>query len=154
MVRTFVIASGHFDPLHVGHLAYLKAARALGDHLTVIVNNDLQVRMKKGWPFMNESDRLQIVRSLACVTFAFSAYDVDPSVCLSLKTLHAAIHMPYGRGMPRARIIFANGGDVSGEECREASVCLELGIDCVFGVGGTLKLASSSALLERAGRLS
>jgi len=39
-----VAISGFFNPVHIGHLDYMKAAKALGDHLIVIVNIDLQVK--------------------------------------------------------------------------------------------------------------
>ena len=46
--QKIVIASGYFDPIHVGHLEYLKMASELGDKLVVIVNNDKQAILKKG----------------------------------------------------------------------------------------------------------
>ncbi len=49
-----VCISGYFDPLHIGHLDYLRSAKALGDFLIVIVNNDHQAKLKKGGSFMNE----------------------------------------------------------------------------------------------------
>lgn len=42
-----VVASGYFDPIHEGHIEYLKLAKQLGDRLIVIVNNDFQARLKK-----------------------------------------------------------------------------------------------------------
>ena len=46
-MRTGVIVSGYFNPLHVGHLEYFRLAKALGDELFVIVNNDVQRELKK-----------------------------------------------------------------------------------------------------------
>ena len=46
-----VAVSGYFDPIHVGHLEYLKMAKELGDSLVVIVNNNYQCKLKK--TFMN-----------------------------------------------------------------------------------------------------
>ena len=43
-----VAVSGYFDPIHIGHLEYLKMAKALGDFLVVIVNNNQQCILKKG----------------------------------------------------------------------------------------------------------
>ena len=43
-----VVASGYFDPMHVGHIECLEKAKELGDKLIVIVNNDVQIRLKKG----------------------------------------------------------------------------------------------------------
>ena len=62
-----VAVSGYFDPIHVGHLEYLKMAKNLGDKLIVIVNSDYQAGLKKGTSFMPEDDRLEIVKSLRCV---------------------------------------------------------------------------------------
>ena len=42
-----VAVSGYFDPLHVGHLEYLKLAKSLGDYLIVIVNSNSQCKIKK-----------------------------------------------------------------------------------------------------------
>ena len=50
-MKTIAI-SGYFDPLHVGHLEYIELAAELGDHLTVIVNNDFQCELKKGKSFI------------------------------------------------------------------------------------------------------
>ena len=47
-----VIATGGFDPIHSGHIRYLKEARKLGDHLVVGVNSDAWLTRKKGAPFM------------------------------------------------------------------------------------------------------
>ena len=41
-----VAVSGYFDPIHVGHLEYLKMAKELGDSLVVIVNNNHQCELK------------------------------------------------------------------------------------------------------------
>ena len=57
-----VIVSGYFDPLHVGHLEYLRMASQLGDTLLVIINNDEQAKLKKGESFMNEKDRMEIMK--------------------------------------------------------------------------------------------
>ena len=43
-----VVTSGYFDPLHVGHIECLELAKQLGDKLIVIVNSDLQAKLKKG----------------------------------------------------------------------------------------------------------
>ena len=46
-----VAVSGYFDPIHVGHLEYLRMAKELGDSLVVIVNNNYQCKLKKGKHF-------------------------------------------------------------------------------------------------------
>ena len=56
-----VAVSGYFDPIHVGHLEYLRMAKELGDSLVVIVNNNYQCKLKKGKHFKDENDRVEIV---------------------------------------------------------------------------------------------
>ena len=55
--KRIVAVSGGFDPLHIGHLELLEQARALGDKLVVILNNDNWLRAKKGYAFMPEAER-------------------------------------------------------------------------------------------------
>jgi len=67
--RKLVFTNGCFDLLHVGHVRYLEAARALGDALLVAINGDESVRGLKGEgrPLNRESDRAEIVAALASV---------------------------------------------------------------------------------------
>src|ERR1700682_3320823 len=67
-----VVTNGCFDLLHVGHVRYLQAARALGDALAVAINGDDSVRLLKGEgrPLNSESDRAEIVAALECVDYA------------------------------------------------------------------------------------
>ena len=64
-----VFTNGCFDLLHVGHVRYLEAARALGDALLVAINGDESVRALKGEgrPLNRESDRAEVVAALGCV---------------------------------------------------------------------------------------
>src|SRR5437773_1511565 len=61
--RRLVFTNGCFDLLHVGHVRYLQAARALGDALVVAVNGDASVRALKGpsRPINNEDDRAEVL---------------------------------------------------------------------------------------------
>jgi len=67
--RTVVFTNGVFDLLHVGHLRYLRRARALGDALIVGLNSDRSVRANKGpsRPVTPEGERAEILEALACV---------------------------------------------------------------------------------------
>ena len=122
------MASGYFDPIHVGHIEYLEMAAKLGDKLIVIVNNDNQAALKKGTPFMTEGDRLKIVSSLKCVDEVFLSIDEDPTVCRSLQAVSPDI--------------FAKGGDRFIDEIPEATTCKEIGAEIVDGLG--MKIRSSS----------
>jgi cytidyltransferase-like protein len=125
-----VAVSGYFDPIHVGHLEYLKLAKELGDKLVVIVNNNHQCILKKGKPFMDEADRVEIVKALGIVDEVFLSIDQDKSVCASLE-----------RVKPN---IFANGGDRHTGEVPETVVCKKHNIEIVDGLGD--KIRSSSDL--------
>lgn len=67
--QRLVFTNGCFDLLHVGHVRYLQAARALGDALVVAVNGDASVRALKGpsRPVNSEQDRAEVLAALACV---------------------------------------------------------------------------------------
>ena len=125
-----VVTSGYFDPLHVGHLECLELARELGDKLIVIINNDLQAKLKKGKSFMNQEDRMKIIAALACVDEVFLSIDKDKTQCESLRHLNPTI--------------FAKGGDRTSKEIPEAKVCKELDIQIIDGLGA--KIRSSSKL--------
>ena len=125
-----VCISGYFDPLHVGHIEYINKAKKLGDYLVVIVNNNLQCKLKKGKFFMDENDRVEIVRNLKSVDEVFLSIDDDKTVCQSLKILKPSI--------------FANGGDRKNYEIPESKVCDMYGIEIIDGLGE--KIRSSSDL--------
>jgi len=67
--KKIVATNGCFDLLHVGHVRYLQAARALGDFLVVGLNGDRSVHELKGAgrPITTQSDRAEILAALACV---------------------------------------------------------------------------------------
>jgi rfaE bifunctional protein nucleotidyltransferase chain/domain len=67
--KKIVATNGCFDLLHVGHVRYLQAARALGDLLVVGLNGDRSVHELKGAgrPITTQSDRAEILAALACV---------------------------------------------------------------------------------------
>ena len=67
--QRITLANGNFDLLHVGHVRYLRAAKALGGKLVVAVNSDSSVRALKGdgRPIMPENERAEIVAALADV---------------------------------------------------------------------------------------
>ena len=125
-----VCISGYFDPLHVGHIEYINKAKKLGDYLVVIVNNNLQCKLKKGKFFMDENDRAEIVKNLKSVDEVFLSIDDDKTVCKSLKKLKPSI--------------FANGGDRKNYEIPESKVCDMYGIEIIDGLG--YKIRSSSDL--------
>src|SRR6266480_5938069 len=78
--KTLVFTNGVFDILHVGHVRYLDAARALGDALLVAINSDASVRELKGAgrPLMNEIERAEILAALRATSYVTIFDDVSP----------------------------------------------------------------------------
>jgi D-beta-D-heptose 7-phosphate kinase/D-beta-D-heptose 1-phosphate adenosyltransferase len=138
--KSVVVVSGGFDPLHIGHLRYIERAYDLAAILIAIVNGDgfLQRKRKTHGAYQNEDDRAAIIHALGVVDHVLIYDDGSQFVANALKEIKPNI--------------FANGGDRSkpGQmpEC-ETSVCKELGIEVVGGVGGSHKADSSSDFLKR-----
>jgi rfaE bifunctional protein nucleotidyltransferase chain/domain len=78
------LANGNFDLLHVGHVRYLRGAKALGGRLVVAINSDESVRALKGEgrPVTPADERAEIVAALADVDaiVIFSELDVRPII--------------------------------------------------------------------------
>ena len=131
-----VAVSGGFDPIHVGHLRMFRDAKALGDKLVVILNDDEWLRRKKGYVFMPEAERKELLESIKWIDEVVvreprETYDI----CHTLETLDVDI--------------FANGGDRKAEaDIPEAAVCKVHNIKMIFNVGGNDKPQSSTWLVR------
>lgn len=140
----WVSVSGGFDPLHIGHVRMLQEARKLGDKLVVILNNDNWLRNKKGFVFMPEKERAEMIGSFPFVDrVVLSGHkpdDPDRSVARMLRKLKPDV--------------FANGGDRFADNIPEMQVCKELKIKAVFNVGQGGKVQSSSWMVRDAIRAS
>ena len=139
-----VIVSGYFNPIHVGHIDYLEAAKEVGDYLIVIVNNDKQVELKGSQPFMDQEERTKIVSSLRCVNRAVVSIDEDSTVCRSIRKEYSRLE----NDVFTTDIMFANGGERKEGGVPEDVLEEELEIRMIYNVGGE-KTQSSSGLLER-----
>jgi len=146
-MKKIVITSGYFNPIHIGHINLMREAKALGDFLVVIVNNDEQVKMKGSVPFMSEKERLEIVKEVKHVDAVFLSVDGNKSIAESLK----AVAKQY-----KGELLFAKGGDRHAGNIpeEEKKVCDEFNIAIINGVGGN-KVQSSSWLIKgtRAGNI-
>ncbi len=133
--KRIVTTNGCFDLLHVGHVRYLQAARALGDVLAVGLNGDDSVRELKGLgrPVNSERDRAEILASLECVNFV--TIFPEPLATRFLSAAHPAI--------------YAKGGDYTSENlnAEERAILEKIGaeIRIIPFEGGY----STSALLQR-----
>ena len=136
-----VAVSGGMDPLHVGHIRLFQGAKKLGDRLIVILNNDNWLRAKKGYVFMPEKERKEILEALTDVDEVLltkhSKNPKDMSVCKELLKIK-----------PR---IFANGGDRYPKNIPtpEVKTCQAIGCKMVYNVGRGGKIQSSSWLSQK-----
>ena len=135
---TKVVVSGGFDPLHSGHISYLKDAKSHGDKLIVALNSDSWLENKKGKFFMPFSERKSIIESLKYVDEVIDFDDDEIGSCIlgleKVKDLYKG-----------EEIFFANGGDRDKENIPEMSV---EGINFIFSIGGDDKKNSSSWILK------
>ena len=138
-MKRIVLATGGFDPAHSGHVAYLEAAKKLGDILIVGLNSDEWLIRKKGRAFMPFSEREAVLRSMRCVDEVIKFDDSDSSAKMAIHHVR--------RLYPHDHIIFANGGDRTKQNIPEMDV-LDLNLRFDFGVGGNNKANSSSWILE------
>ena len=134
-----IIVSGGFDPIHSGHIAYLNAAKKLGDKLVVALNSDDWLVNKKGKFFMPFIERKAIIENLSSVDTVLDFMDDDNGSAINALTKVKEMH-------PEDHIIFANGGDRNQGNIPEMSVD---GIEFVFSVGGDDKKNSSSWILKK-----
>ena len=133
-----VLVTGGFDPLHSGHLAYLKEAKALGDKLIVGINSDDWLIRKKGKNFLPEKERHEILSSIKYVDGCILFNDEDDTAIEAIKNVMMLF--------PYSQIIFANGGDRTQENIPEMVFD---NVIFTFGVGGKNKKNSSSWILKK-----
>jgi D-beta-D-heptose 7-phosphate kinase/D-beta-D-heptose 1-phosphate adenosyltransferase len=138
-METIVLITGGFDPIHSGHIAYINAARELGDRLIVGVNTDPWLDRKKGRAFMTWSERAAIVGNLKAVDEVLEFDDFDGSARDAIRRVRARY--------PATRIIFGNGGDRTQTNIPEMDV-EDANLEFQFSVGGNNKANSSSWILE------
>ena len=133
-----VIISGGFDPLHKGHIEYMKKAKLVAPQLICILNSDKFLMNKKGFVFQNFEERKIILESIKYVDVVVPCIDEDQTVCKTLEYLSNQ----YGY----RSLIFAKGGDRNVKNIPELAICKQLGIRVVDGLGD--KIQSSSSLVK------
>lgn len=127
-MKTVVITSWYFNPIHPWHIECLELCKKLWDELRVIVNSDHQARLKtwKSEVFQDENFRMKIVSSLKVVDQVFLSVDLDGSVCESIKAITNAIHQKYSNDV---KIIFWKWWDRFSWNIPEVQICNELWIE-------------------------
>lgn len=141
--KKIIITSGYFNPLHIGHINLIREAKELGDFLVVIVNNDQQVKLKGSVPFMEEEERIEIIKALRYADDVVLSVDKDRTVAKSLTSI--------AKKYPGRELFFAKGGDRNSENIPEGETmaCKNFNIKVISGVGGG-KVQSSSWLIKNA----
>lgn len=137
-----VAVSGGFDPIHIGHIRMMKEAKKLAGpngKLVVILNNDNWLQMKKGFVFMVETERKEIIQHIKgvdkVVITKHRNNTKDMSVCVELRKLK-----PH---------LFVNGGDRTKKNIPELALENEFGMKMIFNIGAGGKIQSSSDLVKR-----
>ena len=127
-MKTIVITSWYFNPIHPWHIECLELCKELWDELRVIVNSDLQARLKTGKDevFQDENFRMKVVSSLKVVDEVFLSVDKDGSVCKSIREITENIREKYWED---TKIIFWKWGDRFSWNIPEVQVCIELWIE-------------------------
>ena len=132
------VVSGGFDPIHSGHISYLKSAKEISDYLIVALNSDNWLINKKKRVFMSLEERKNILSNIESVDEVITFDDDAAGSCINALE---KIKDKY----PNDIIIFCNGGDRTKKNIPEMIV---KDIEFKFGIGGNDKKNSSSWLLK------
>ena len=127
-MKTVVITSGYFNPIHPWHIECLELCKELWDELRVIVNNDDQARLKtwKQEVFQDENFRSRVVSALKVVDETMLSVDTDWSVCESIRAITDKIRTKHWND---TKIIFWKWWDRFAWNIPEVQVCEELWIE-------------------------
>jgi D-beta-D-heptose 7-phosphate kinase/D-beta-D-heptose 1-phosphate adenosyltransferase len=139
-MEKIALVSGGFDPVHSGHIQLFDSARRMADKLVVATNSDEWLTAKKGKPFMPMAERLTVLSHLNMVDHAITfPNDANGTAINAIKTVRSMY--------PEARIFFCNGGDRTRDNIPEMDY-EDDNLSFLFGVGGSNKANSSSAILK------
>ena len=137
----YVLVSGGFDPVHVGHLRMFQDAKKLSNNVVLLLNNDEWLIKKKGKPFMNENQRKEILDEFKSITEVIIQTSSDKSSSSAIEE--------FVKNNPNKNICYCNGGDRNNiQNILEADICKKLNVSLEFGIGGEEKVESSSQLTK------
>ncbi|MDA7798094.1 adenylyltransferase/cytidyltransferase family protein [bacterium] len=139
MKKKAIIVSGYFNPLHKGHIEYFYNAKKNGEKLLVILNNDNQRLLKGSKKFMDQEERMIILKELKVIDEVILSIDTDMSVSKTIEKIYKEFSNDF-------ILFFANGGDQKNDSIPESLVCKRNGIKLIDGLGD--KVQSSSWILK------
>ena len=137
--KTIVLVTGGFDPIHSGHIAYLKTAASMGDTLIVGLNSDKWLIRKKGKSLMPFKERQALFDNFRFVDWTISFDDADGTANDAIKKVR--------NFFPVEKIIFANGADRAYNNIPETGFD-DSNLEFAFGIGGDDTQNSSSWVSE------
>lgn len=132
------IVSGFWNPLHEGHIDYINEAKSKCNYLYCIVNNDVQVDIKKSVKLLNQNTRLYVCKNLKAVDEALISIDEDITVAKTLEMI---------ANKEECKLVFFKGGDRRDDASmpkNELEICKKFNIELIYGIGGFDKKNSSS----------
>ena len=139
-IYTVALVTGGFDPVHSGHISYMKEAKEFGDELWVGVNSDNWLSRKKGRAFMCLEERMIVVSSIKYVSKVLDLFDKDDT---------AKALIQFVLETTNNKIVIANGGDrVKGNTPEYMTYHKNPRVEFAWGVGGSEKMNSSSKILD------
>jgi cytidyltransferase-like protein len=127
-----IAVSGGMDPAHRGHVRMINDASKYGK-VVVILNSDEWLKRKKGYVFMEWEDRKEVLMAFENVHDVVAVDDHEGTVCEAIMRIRPDY--------------FGNGGDRTDQNTPERSLCEDLGVELVWGLGGN-KIQSSSELVD------
>ncbi len=151
--QVVVTVSGGFDPIHPGHIRMFKEAKAMGDKLVVILNNDNWLMKKKKFVFMHEQERKEVIEAIRWVDeIVVSKHPRHPEGAEDMSVSNEIKELKPN--------IFANGGDRNENNAKDPNsslywdlkMCQKVDCKMIFNVGKGGKIQSSSSLVDKASR--
>jgi cytidyltransferase-like protein len=112
------IVSGYFNPFHHGHLDLFEQARERTGFLIVVVNNDVQQRLKKGRVIQSEDVRARIVAALRCVDDTFVAQEAGPGIDETFDAIRARYPEHPDPGRARGGSLTTSSPTAAPPQCR------------------------------------
>ena len=138
MLRPIYLTSGGFDPMHIGHLRCIQETVRLAEEnfgtTVIVVNGDGFLDRKKGYSFMQESDRMEIIAGIHGVDNVVLWDDGTQTVVGAIEKIKPDF--------------FTKGGDrTDATNVPEFDICDSIGCEVLFNIGGG-KIRASSDLIE------
>jgi D-beta-D-heptose 7-phosphate kinase/D-beta-D-heptose 1-phosphate adenosyltransferase len=127
-----ICISGGADPLHLGHIKYLRDAAKFGKVIWIL-NSDEWLKRKKGYVLMPWEERKEVLLALRDIYRVEKVDDTQGTVNEAICRLEPDY--------------FGKGGDRNKSNTPEQAMCKLMGIECIFGLGGD-KIQSSSELVD------